>query len=736
MKPKLWMGFCLLFVLFIPKNVLANEQGNREIHAIPEPTWVFKAGMSKGKNHDRQDLGFILPEKTVLRVRQTNSQFTGKLTVRLLGNNSALEKTATVGSDWVEIQADYPLVPFVDTPYGSQAAQIEYEVVSEQKPTPLPIYTYQSNVQTFFTQWDASDAAYSLVQDQDFQMLAPKRDKEALRKLRDYATIDELIEHYRAVFAEYNQLAGLDGSTAENVAGQNRYFLRGDSNGPGGAYYGDKWASNSYGTVSIWLAKNGWAALHEIGHGYQAGFKNNGLYSGEVSNNLFAVQYQYQTLGKAADDLGWLFNYGKKTQLDASLVQLLKTSATPYNTGDLRKKLIFLTLLKEKGTDEGFIKMYQGYRAAANQPGFRAADYRFPDLMNQYYSAATKQDFTPAIERIGLSTDEKLAEKNRKNGYPAVAYLADVVPESELTRARALVDADRRITSDLELVQNKEIAALHLKGDLTVQFEAKDGKMLENQPVLLKEGAKVIQKATIQAGAVHFSDVPTGVYSLAFETAFATRHELAQKYVYVKEATNTAKIAVQDFAYSSLLNQTITFRGLGNYTAALLTTDLDKGNAQFQVKLVKPHSYYAGKTYFSIRVTDEKEQVKFEKTVQGTNAVKGNETFPLALGDKIEIYHAETRSRLKSAENILDLTQNQQNFVMTKWGLQNQSTALQQNAQFQLMEKVDDKMNDWILTDLSAEQRRTLLLAIATLDQPYQAQYQQEYQTMFGLSAE
>ncbi len=50
--------------------------------------------MDKGKNHDRQDLGFILSENVELRIRQTNKQFKNKLRLRLLGNASSIEKVS------------------------------------------------------------------------------------------------------------------------------------------------------------------------------------------------------------------------------------------------------------------------------------------------------------------------------------------------------------------------------------------------------------------------------------------------------------------------------------------------------------------------------------------------------------------------------------------------------------------------------------------------------------------
>lgn len=283
---------CFLFLLFFSFSVTtyAQEMGKKDIFSIPKPTWIFNAGMSKGKGHDRQDLGFILRKNTVLKIRQTNSDFKEKLKLRLLGDNEVNEKSIDVGTQWVSIQASNPLVPFIDTPYGDIPARIEYEVVDSQTQKPLPIYEYKTSEKSFFNTWDQYDGEYALVKGPDFQLLIPKKDKEITRNLKDFRSLDELIDYYIDLFAYYNQIAGFDQSTSENKNGENRYFFKADLDGVGSAYYGTYWTANSEDTIDMWLTKNSWGTLHEIAHGYQAGFDGVGMYTGEVSNNLFAVQ--------------------------------------------------------------------------------------------------------------------------------------------------------------------------------------------------------------------------------------------------------------------------------------------------------------------------------------------------------------------------------------------------------------------------------------------------------------
>lgn len=75
----------------------------QEIEQNVTPTirhWLDKAGFEKGRKHDRQALGFILPANTVLKIRQTDLS-NGISTLRLMCDDSALEKNhaLTTSSD-------------------------------------------------------------------------------------------------------------------------------------------------------------------------------------------------------------------------------------------------------------------------------------------------------------------------------------------------------------------------------------------------------------------------------------------------------------------------------------------------------------------------------------------------------------------------------------------------------------------------------------------------------------
>lgn len=56
----------------------------------------------KGREHDRQALGFILPANTLLHIRQPNND-AGNARLRLLCNDSSYEKPLTLNGNWQTI---------------------------------------------------------------------------------------------------------------------------------------------------------------------------------------------------------------------------------------------------------------------------------------------------------------------------------------------------------------------------------------------------------------------------------------------------------------------------------------------------------------------------------------------------------------------------------------------------------------------------------------------------------
>ncbi|WP_371411522.1 putative mucin/carbohydrate-binding domain-containing protein [Bacillus toyonensis] len=629
-------------------------------------------------------------------------------------------------------------MPFVNTPYGTTNAKLEYQMESDQVQKPLPVYQERGNVEQFFQTWDQYDGDYALIKGKNFQLFVPKRDKGLIKNLKDFKSLDELIAYLDEVFAFNNQIIGLDNSTPTDKLSENRYFLKADSHGAGGAYYGTHWTANSYATTDMWIEKVSWGMLHEIAHGYQAGFEGQGMYTGEVSNNLFAVQYQYEKYGKKADQIGWLFDYGKKDKVEKNLYSALIKNNGSYDSVDLREKLILLTMLKQKAGDEAFTKMYQGYRKEANQAGFRKDGYHLPDLINHYYSENSGYDFTPALQSWKLSLDPLQAELNRAKGYQAVVSLAGIVPESHLPQARSLINRNILINSNFEMVKNAEIAPLQLKGNLKIQLNTKDIESFKGETIQLKEGKTVIKELPIEGKTISFTDVPNGIYTLTIPNGKNGKYQMDQYYAYVKEKENTLNVKLEKIETSNLTDQKIRFLGLGDSEFAVFQTNLNSHHATFNIIKDKPHSYYEGEKYASLQLTDDKGKVIYNKELLGTNVVTGKDTIPFEIGYKITIYHDEVdKNRLINSEKLIDSKNKTYTFIMTKWGLKN--ITLDNNTEENIMKKIDARAkeilhNQDLMSMKQSEIKNHLWIAIDSLTEPYRTNYFNKYQEIFDSS--
>lgn len=673
----------------VPDAILGEE-----IYSIEEPTWLFKAGTSKGKYHDRQDLGVILEPNTTIKIRQENPNFKGDVTLRLLTNDSKTEKSSKIGTEWVSVKTDASAVPFIETPYGENNATVEYEITGKFKM--LSVFNQKTTEKEFFEEWDAEDGEFALIQSKSFQLFIPKLDKEAVRQLKDFTSINELVTYYEEIFTHYNKMLGLDPKDTEtDKLNQNRYFMKADKNGAGGAYYSSNWTASTSNSVSMWLKKNSWGALHEIGHGYQAGFDGKGMYTGEVSNNLYAADFQYSQYGKEADKKGWMFEGGKEI-VERNLYQaMIKDGKSYSSTENHRFRLILLAMMKQKAGNDAFIKMNQEYRRLASEADFKSANYKLPDLMNKYYGEVSGYDFTPVFNKWQVATEETQAMENRKKEYQATASLADIVPESQLVAARALVDPEILINSNFEMVDNQDIAPLGLKGTVHLTIDIPDIAELKNQSLLIKEGSKIVKEIKLNSKEITIESIPNGVYTMIFQNSEQQKYQMDQPYLFVKENQNELTIKFnkyREIKTSNLVNQSIQFLGLNDRKFAELSTNLREQQAALTMLSANPHSYYSGKKYVAIKVRDTKDQVVYTKEIQGTKASVGTEIIPFKIGYKLSIFHDETKNRLKSNEEILDLSKKENNFTMTQYGLDNKQ--LDYNPENRFKDKVFDILEE------------------------------------------
>ncbi|MBC2149251.1 putative mucin/carbohydrate-binding domain-containing protein [Listeria booriae] len=717
----------------------ADEVKTVELYKLENPTWLSKAGISKGIGHDKQDLGIILPANVELEIRQVNPNFKENLTMELLNDDSQKEKNVAITSTWTKVSHAYTAVPMIDTTFGLEAPVIEFKFTNNMRV--LPTYMQGDIEANFFKEWDDTDAEFALVKSRYFRMLVPKKDKAYMKNMRDFKSVHELCDYYTSIFETYNELDGLS-FTPENPTDKNipnKYFIKANAHGAGSAYYtGSHTAQTSNSLAGYYLSK-GWASLHEIAHGYQGSFMSDSAFGvSEVWNNIYAATYQKKTMGSDVYKSGWLYG-GNITGLENTIKKLWYTTETPVNAWDLRSKLFFLVNMQEKAGDEAFITFNQEYRKIANEDGFVAANHYLLDLISKYYGQASGFDFTPVIESAGGVMSKEQKEENRLNSYQAVAPLADVVPAAKVSEVQAKLGLE----SYLSLVDATELRVSGLSGTASIHLDIDDIAQLKGQYLTIKNGKEVVKKVVVTDEDVALGELPNGVYTIDAPTGNTVKYALDTHYLYVKEATNKSTIKYTAKKESYLASQTVRFLGIGDRLFASAKVDLEKGQLIFNKNSAKPHDYFENIVYGKLEVLDTDGNVVYTRAMTGKDTAVDKAEIPIKEGYKLRIYHAEpgrlraddATGRLEANDINIVNTKTQTNiFTITKKGLIND--ALGNNPDDVLVEKIKEaaskiEANPVLAKAQNSETRDDVWVAIQLLAEPTKTQMLERYADLF-----
>ncbi|MBC1530242.1 enhancing factor (viral) [Listeria booriae] len=665
-----FMVAVLSIVTTLGLKVDAATVVEKKLYTLENPTWMRTQGLSKGIDHDRQNLGVILPKNATIEIRQTNVAYTGNVSLELLNDDSKTESYSTVGSSWVKVTANSESVPFIRTTFTKDAPVIEYKV--SDTAIDLPIYNQGDNETAFFSKWDQSNAGFGLVGNKYIQILVPMKDKAYLKKMDDFTSINGLLAYYDTLFETYNKLEGLS-FTPEKATDKNitsRYFAKADKHGAGAAYYGGSYtAETSDSVIGFWL-KPGWGGLHEIGHGYQGNFMNDATFgTGEVWNNLYADSMQKKMLGTDYYS-GWLYA-GNVAGLETNFEKNVFTTKTPVNNWDLRSKLYMLTLMKDKAGDDAFSHFNQAYRAASNAKTV-PDNAKLLDLMSKYFGETSHYDFTPYLELVQGSVSAKQKAENLYSGNKAVYPIAALLSGDNLKKARKDINLD----SKWGLVSNSQLEKYKWNNTTTIQFTINDFTQLKGKTLRIKDGADVLREIKITTPAMTIKNMPVGIYSLDIPTGVNRFYEPSTNYLAVSDGENTTTITMNELQTSGIAAQKMTFKGLGDDVFAIATVDPEKGILNLNVTNSTPHSYFASE-YASIEVFNEQGQSVFNQVMNGDKTETGNFETTIKPGYTIKIMHKEPdRFSIQGAPSRLVNTSMIQTFKVTKYGLVSNVTGV------------------------------------------------------------
>ncbi|MBF7982782.1 MULTISPECIES: putative mucin/carbohydrate-binding domain-containing protein [Rahnella] len=706
----------------------------KTLYTLQDPTWLKKAGIDKGVNHDRQSLDMILAAGQTLTIRQTNPKFTAPLTLWLLNADSATEKSYTVTSAATNISFSTTSVPFITTPYSTEAPVLEYSFPGDAKP--LPVYNENDDEFPFFQLWDSRDAEFALIFSEFIQILVPKADKAKMKNTGIPNNLSGIIANYKQIFEFYNALMGISfnpvAATDKNIP--NRYFAKADVHGAGAAYYSSQWVAATSAKVSdCWLTPidNNWGALHEIGHGYQGAFMSGPAFStAEVWNNIFAASFQNRVLGDQVYAKGWLYNYGK-VDSTLSIIQKDLADNKPVTNWDLRSKLFFLMQLKDIGGDPAFTAFYQNYRVLANTAGFVATDYLLLDLLSDSYQKIGNVDVTPYIYRADTTLSEKQREMHLfNNGEPAYP-LSELVSADQATALKTSL----KLPSVLSLVTATQLTSAALKGDLTLTFNIDDIAQIKGEKtfLLLNDASQPVQTGTPDGNSLTFSQIPVGAYKLQTPTGKSVKYFQDNHYAIVKNGANAQTINYVAKAGAVLASQSFSFLGLGGSPFCSLKVDQVKQTVVIDVTSTSPHSYFPGEAYAKVEIYDLSGNIVFTRTMNGDKTTLSHDEVPFSANYRIDIFHAETPSRLKlspSFAGVINTKSSNNSFTVTPAGLIN--VSLQNDPFAPLVASIAKqaemvRANPAMLAAEYASSKDDIFMAVSLFGSPQKEQLLEDY---------
>ncbi|MBC2305334.1 putative mucin/carbohydrate-binding domain-containing protein [Listeria booriae] len=706
----------------------------KKMYTLENPTWFRAQGLSKGIDHDRQDLGIIVPKDSTIEIRQTNPNYKGTVKVELLNNDSSKEASYQVGSTWVTATARADSALLAKTTFTTEAPILEYKV--DDKVIELPVFKQGDKEADFFEKWDKSNAAFALIGNKYIQILVPARDKSYLKKMDEFSSINDLLAYYDTLFETYNELEGIS-FTSETATDKNvptKYFAKANIQGGGLGYYGGDHTADSSSSVYGFFLKPGWGGLHEIGHGYQGSFMGDSTFTtSEVWNNLYADSMQKKMLGSDYYTAGWLYR-GERPYLEGVFEKFVYETKTPVNSWDVRSKLYMLTLMKDKAGDKAFTHFNQSYRAAVNADSINYGE-KLLDLITQAFGETSHYDFTPFVELVQGSMTNNQKVDNLYSGNKAVYPLASLLSDDNLKQARKDIPLD----SKWGLVSNKELAKYKLTNTSEIKFTINDFNQIKGKTLRIKDGADVIRNIKITAPTMTIKNIPVGIYSLDIPTGMTRFYKPSTNYLAVSDGENKMNIQMKELQTSKVALEQLIFRGLGNATFAQGTVDPEAGQFVLDVIKASPHSYFPGR-YAAVEIFDEAGQSVFNKVMNGANTETGKFEATIKPGYTIKVIHEEPgRLSITNAPSGLIDSKITNTFKVTKYGLTSEQTNV--NAQDALvnykkeLEKLAEYVNNIkaIENEDYADLKTQLRKAIAYLDDTDKIEYQQEYAELLDL---
>ena len=618
-------------------NSKVEEKQNVKVKIETYGNFIFmsKIGLNRGNYQGRKPLGFILPENIKLEIRQRNNNYKNDLILDLLNDDSTKEKRYIIPKDgsWISVENINKSVPFIKKVMGSVNPEIEYRINNKNKLI-LPIYNEFDDEKKFFKLWYESDAEFAFIENDKIQMLIPKKDRENLKKMKDFKNIDELFQFYNELIKKYDYFMGLSKKT-DNLIDKNidtQHFIKANKNGYGYGYYTLDHIGQNSDSIEGYLSR-GWLPLHEIGHGYEYNIKNKGINLIDVFNNILG--HFYQRTFRDGDE-GWLFGEsGNRDNVDFSMKKIREDGS--YASAGYREQLGVFTYLIEFIGEEKFAEFNKLYREKdlKNQ----LLNKNIGMILRELLSEITDYDFIKYFDSYKIPNNSSLYledEKYLKNKN--VFILADIIKDLEKAEE---IKKEKNLKSIYSLISTEEIMKSKVnlrKGVLTINIDNLND--INGKTVYLRDGNKIIDKIILNKYKKNeFKNIIPGRYKINI----STNNKISEiKNIDIYSGNNSVDLKAPYMIEGiPLFNQSIKLKGLGDFNFAEIITDLKENKINIKINKGKPHIYF-NDTYAKIQLINQDNKIIYDKEFRGDKWENAStQTLNIKLGDKIKIFHRE-----------------------------------------------------------------------------------------------
>jgi hypothetical protein len=662
------------------------------------------ADMRRGNNHDAQHLGIYMPPNSAFQARilsgpvnqdLTLTAYTGiagqniSTTLNRSGTQTAVSHGGGVIGHGQTVSA-MGRVPMIKTPKndtGHSVVELTFNLSGANSVRGLNYFHHGDDQTTFMNGW-TNDHMFSIIEGRAITIMVPWNDRNELtgNPVRDaherMTSINEILGFYDHMVDMYDDWTGLsiDSAQRHNRLIRSRFLALPQFGGIGWAYYsGDHIAlSNGTGTISgkplngghtvfPYLLKS-WAALHEVGHGYEGNITGKEYPLGEISNNILSNFYQRDFI-TANPRYMWFYDLGNSNATHPALENRTIANRMPNFSADFRNGLFMLTeFLDTTGKPhEVWAEIHRLNR------GMMAAGQNWPlaDLFARAAFDVTGLNMLPYLQWIGFQ--------------PSVSIQAYVFEREGripyFLRQLTATDASADSIRTAEGLRGRHAGALPnpargINGSVTINITIDQLSRLTGQHIRIMDGPVAVQTAEINSGTVTFNNIPAGAYYIDMPGAAAGSYTTGYNALIVRAgASNTAAVTYSPAASIVAASAQIRFLGGSDVLFSIISYDPVRSVVTVNTRPVSPHWVTTLANPYATVTVNGSPVITRSYHPTNSNTAQIQES-AVQIGTTVVVSHIEGSTQMNSRGRLFNSLNNQTilgfrdaTFVVTQYGL-------------------------------------------------------------------